>query len=618
MDFEFAEFKRTSSVTSSGQVSETSSQDENILGNLASFIAQGLTEIFVDPSTQPQQRPRSSSCPRSMNVSSMRDRDMATGSSTALQSHQHRARPHGGSNERQSDSLVQKVPDAWPWELPQQSRPIAVPAAAAAAAASRGRADSSPMPVQRPSAARSLPGSPDHNKGLLDVVVSGISTLGQKATDLLNTLDANFDQMFNPALDMHPSQQLRAPGQLPAGTIARAQAGCKSKIGAKKLNATPLSSGGASAEVNLSKALVTKAPARSAGSSVVLRSPRRPAATPAPATSPRLPISSKTEPAQDSKKFQENQQEEHQTTTVVGDEHCQETSVVGEMMDTVYATSTAEAAAAAPAHIAAVAQKSEAPATSESLLASSGGTAPPYEQSAEHQQLEMELQLMKQLNIGLQEENARLRAGELDPLIDEAVRRQLELLLAEKARLLEENARLSRENESLQQLLAYTTEHSVMVESDDMMTPCKRSPASVAVPYVDDEISAVNSYWSNAVSRQCEDWDAGAVLSRSPSPPADQGERPLPEPAVDEADDGQTPGSTSPASTSTTAADVPQATVQLLMPSVKQRFPGGPPALALDVVNACDSHVTVSTFFPVIAQGHADVAAVLDVTQLSV
>lgn len=34
--------------------------------------------------------------------------------------------------------------------------------------------------------------------GNLGRLPGGISSLGQKATDLLNTLDANFDQMFNP------------------------------------------------------------------------------------------------------------------------------------------------------------------------------------------------------------------------------------------------------------------------------------------------------------------------------------------------------------------------------------------------------------------------------------
>lgn len=58
--------------------------------------------------------------------------------------------------------------------------------------------------------------------------------------------------------------------------------------------------------------------------------------------------------------------------------------------------------------------------------------------------------------------------GEGDPLND-IVRQQLEALLAEKARLQEENNRLSRENESLQELLAYTTQSAYDEDVPDLV-----------------------------------------------------------------------------------------------------------------------------------------------------
>lgn len=40
-------------------------------------------------------------------------------------------------------------------------------------------------------------------------LVTGVSSFGMKATNLLNTLDANFDQMFNPIAEMHQVRSLR-------------------------------------------------------------------------------------------------------------------------------------------------------------------------------------------------------------------------------------------------------------------------------------------------------------------------------------------------------------------------------------------------------------------------
>eukprot|EP00798_Chlamydomonas_sp_ICE-L_P003943 gene3943-14020_t len=199
--------------------------DKNLLDSLRSFFNTSLSEIFEDGTTV---RPRSTSCPRSVGVAAARRQiakgdpgggpDPAVAPSSAARPRQLRSRPSQNERGAAKPKLVvsrgKQQPSLVVGSPIDELKPVKTQMSSHPQRDLRRSETKFESPVRHRHGSRqsseqgalssttsSLPESPSSPGAVmtdvLSSVVNSFSTIGAKATNLLNTLDANFDQMFN-------------------------------------------------------------------------------------------------------------------------------------------------------------------------------------------------------------------------------------------------------------------------------------------------------------------------------------------------------------------------------------------------------------------------------------
>ena len=409
-------------------------EDSSILSSIGRFLKDNIIDVLEDLTPVENRRPtsRSSSCPRGGRPESNQAPSKLEEPSQSI-----KTRPlmdttnlKGGAK---SPEQIHKADDEWGWNSPVA--PKVVPQARVGAAKKKlllsGKDQrkpiqsssklteviSTPPPETKKDISRWIkdqdrvenriktPSSAE--KGLLGAVVNGISVFGRQATDFLNTLDSNFEQIFTgneqPSSGGSSSNKTPPSAEAPAPTVPTASACATS---APKVPSKPPSKSEAVSSQVQKEASKPILP-------VVVKKISPSTSGAAPLTSTALP--SKT----------------------------QEPSVLETMMDSLSIKRTAIGPSSITSSQPAAAVEKEKRKVQVKVMMQELATI-----RKEKEQMARELDEARQALHASDDENLAV------------MMRQVESLMDDKARLMAENSRLVNENHGLHMLLAFTTEAS--------------------------------------------------------------------------------------------------------------------------------------------------------------
>jgi hypothetical protein len=411
----------------SGMARQVTLEDTSILSSFSKFLQDNIIDVLEDLTPVENRRPsRSSSCPRGARSDMKLEPSQPIATRPLMDS----------TNVRVSAVSPVKIEkdDEWGWN-DSPVAPKALPRARAGVVKKKllvtsKDKDQNAKPAHKPveamhtphqEAKRDVVRARDQDppvktpssaeKGLLGAVVSGISVFGKQATDFLNTLDANFEQIFT-----GNEQQL---------ATTSSSSSSSSKVISPEINNNNKPSLGplpAAKPVAIPQSVSQE----KAKQSVVLPVVKKTQALMISQATPPVPIASLPN-----------------GPTMVSATTQNESSVLEAMMESLDLNKAAaltqpSSSAAAPITAAAAAEKKK---VQVKALMQEIATL-----RREKDQMARELAQARQSSALSEDENLAL------------MMRQVESLMEDKARLMAENTRLANENQGLHMLLAFTTE----------------------------------------------------------------------------------------------------------------------------------------------------------------